>query len=104
MSPVTKKIVDFKAKVILGNDSYPGNIKNISEDDIFLVASPIIPSNKVVQGSELKLRFSSSSSETFDLNCKIKCSYKTPPHGMTNSMIIEVSDPSMQYKNFLRTL
>ncbi len=104
LNPGTKKIVTFKARLILGDKSYPGYIENITEDDIYLLVSPLIPLNQSGQGFAFTLEFSPPSGEMLNLNCRLKWSYRTPPHGLTKSMGIEVTDPSLQYINFFRSL
>jgi hypothetical protein len=104
LSPITKKLVDLKAKLTLGNRCYPGRIENLSDNDICLLASSSIPSHESCQGAECTLEFSHPSGEVLNLNCTVKCSYKTPPHGLTNSMIMNVTDPPTQYQELLKTL
>jgi len=104
LNPGTKKIVTFKARLILGDKSYPGYIENLTEGDIYLLASPLIPLTQSAPGVAFTLEFSPPSGEMFNLNCRLKWSYITPPHGLTKSMGIEVADPSLQYINFFRSL
>ena len=104
MSPITKKLVDFSARLTVDNKSYPSRIENISNEDVCLLVSQSMPLNKTHKGSECTLEFSNPSGEKMNLNCTVKCMYKTPPHGITNSMIMEVKDPSAQYKKLLNTL
>jgi hypothetical protein len=101
LSPITKKLVDFSARLTVGNQSYPSRIENISNEDIGLLVSQSMPLNQSFKGSECRLEFSKPSGEKMNINCTVKCVYKTPPHGITNSMIMEVKDPSAQYKELL---
>ena len=100
----TKKIVTFKARLILDDKSYPGYIENLTEGDMYLLASPLIPLTQSAPGSAFTLEFSPPSGEMFNLNCRLKWFYRTPPHGLTKSLGIEVTDPSLQYINFFRSL
>jgi hypothetical protein len=104
LSPITKKLVDFNARLIFGNKSYPSYIENLSNEDICLLVSQSIPLNKSFKGSECTLEFSNPSGEKMNLNCTVKCMYKTPPFGLTNSMVMEVNGPSAQYKKLLDAL
>lgn len=104
LNPGTKKIVTFRARLILGDKSYPGYIENLTEDDMYLLASPFIPLTQSAPGSAFMLEFSSPSGEMLNLNCRLKWSYRTPPHGLTKSLGIKVADPSPQYINFFKSL
>jgi hypothetical protein len=104
VSPITKKLVDFSARLTLADKSYPGRIENVSNEDVSLLVSPSIPSSKSLKGLECRLEFSHPSGEKIHLNCTVKCMYRTPPHGLTNSMVMEVKEPSAQYKKLLDTL
>jgi len=100
----TKKIVTFKARLILDDKSYPGYIENLTEGDMYLLASPLIPLTQSAPGAVFTLEFSPPSGEIFNLDCILKWSYRTPPYGLTKSIGIEVTDPSLQYINFFRSL
>jgi len=104
LSPITKKLVDFSARVILGNNAYPSRIENLSNEDVCLLVPSSMPTNESFKGSECTLEFSNPSGEKMNLNCTVKCTYKTPPHGLTNSVVMEVKEPSAQYKKLLETL
>lgn len=104
MSPLTKKLAEFNARLTFGSKSYHGRVENLSDDDICLLVSPAMPSGESFKGLECMLEFNNPSGEKMNLNCTVKCTYKTPPHGITNSMIMEVKEPSVQYKKLLQTL
>jgi len=63
-----------------------------------------MPASESFKGSDCTLEFSNPSGEKMNLNGTVKCTYKTPPHGLTNSMIMEVKEPSAEYKKLLNTL
>jgi len=97
-------VADFSARLTLGNKSYPGRVENLSDDGICLLVPPSLPPLHSCMGSECSIEFSHPSGEKMNINCRVKYMYKTPPHGITNSMIMEVSDPSVQYKKLLKSL
>ncbi len=103
LSPLSRKIVRFKAELISGEASYRGFIENLSADDIFVLTTPSMTETDSVPGTSFKLIFTPFSGETLNLSCRIKWSYKTPPLGTTN-IIAQIVEPLLKYNNFFKTL
>ncbi len=97
-------IVNLKAELISGSVSYAGFIGNLSEDGIYLITDPTKTPVDFTPGTPLEVKFEPLTGETLCLNCMVKWSYKTPPHGLANSIGLEIIDTPLKYKEFLKTL
>ena len=104
MSPLSKKIVKLKAELVSEKVSFSGFIENLSDDEIYLVTMPCYPLKDLISQTPVELKFKLPSEEALNLSGIIKCSYKTPPHGLTNSIVIEVKEAHPMYKNFVNKL
>ena len=103
MSPLSKKIARFEAELIVGNLSYNGFIENLSEDEVYLV-TPLFSLVDFRAETPLELIFQPLPGEIINIPGIIKWSYKTPPHGLTNSLGVKIADHLHRYNNFYRTL
>ncbi len=98
-------ILSLEAKLISGDISYDGLIGNISEDGIFMRTMPTKASiDSFTPGTNFELKFQLPSEGKLSLHCRVIWSHKTPPHGLTYSMGMEIIDPPPEYKEFLKTL
>ncbi len=98
-------ILSLEAELISGDTSYDGLIGNISEDGIYMRTMPTKTSiDTFTPGTNFELKFQLPSEEKLSLHCIVKWSHKTPPHGLTYSMGMEIIDPPPEYKKFLETL
>ena len=96
-------IVNFEAEIVLNDKRYSSFIENLSEDGVYVVTSQAKSSLEFIKDTLLELRFSFPSGEKIRLRCKVKWSYSTPPHGMTNSIGLEILDPPLLYKEILKS-
>ena len=127
-NPAYKKIVSFKVELISGSSSLAGFIENLSGDGIYMKTSPAKAAVDFTPGKIFEVKFQPLFGETLcntrvckyhntcivkfqplfeealRLQCKIKWSYKTPPHGLTNSIGMEVIHPHPTYGEFLKKL
>ncbi len=97
-------ILNLPAEVIMAGKHYAGSIENLSPAGIYLVTAPTGNSADFTPEALLTLKFTLPSGEGVDLNCKIKWSYLTPPHGFTNSIGLEIINPPASYSTSLRSL
>ncbi|RJQ56495.1 MAG: PilZ domain-containing protein [Nitrospiraceae bacterium] len=95
-------IVSFPAELICNDKHYAGTIENLSENGAYVITAP--QRALATPDTIIALRFQSPSGEKYDLNCRLKWSYQTPPHGFTNSLGMEIIDPPLLYKELLDTL
>ncbi len=98
-----RKIVSIKAEVVLEGEKSAGLIENISAGGFYLVTA----ANKAREFSAGKIanvRFIGPSGATIDLHCNVIWEYKTPPHGMTHSVGMEIKNPSQEYTDFYNGL
>ena len=102
--PGNKKIVCLNAELIAGKTSYAGLVEHISENRIYLISNPSSDSKYFHSGTEVDLKLQLSSGDKINLPCKVAWSYKTPPHGLTHSMGIEILEKPLAFIEFLKTL
>ncbi len=103
MSPLTKKVVRYKAELISNNETYPGFIENFSVDDIYIQIPPTMSDADSLPGTLFKLIVKPPFGESVNFDCRIKWSYKTPPGGLLN-IIAEITDPVLTYETFYKNL
>jgi hypothetical protein len=100
-----RKIVKLNAERISGNERYAVFIENISENGIYMITAPSGVIMNYVPGTELDIKFQLSSGEILNLHCRVIWSYKRPPpDGSTDNIGMEIIDPPLRYKEFVRTL
>ncbi len=90
-------ITRLKAVLIAYGIHYEGIIENISEEGLYMRTLPTDTPGCFVTGTPVELKFQRSEGEPLDLHlsCKIIWSYKTPPYGLTDSIGLEIVDPSV---------
>jgi hypothetical protein len=99
-----RKIVRLKAERISGDKNHAVFIENLSEEGIYMITAPAKTSMDFIPGTALELKFQLRSGETLNLRCKVIWSHKNPPDGLTNSVGMEIIDPPLKYKEFIKTL
>jgi hypothetical protein len=97
-------IVSLPAEVVFNDKSYASTIENLSENGVYVVTAPQGGRSGFTPGTLLELKFRLPSGEKYSLNCRIIWSYQTPPHGFTDSVGMEIINPSVSYKELLKTL
>jgi hypothetical protein len=97
-------IVDLPAEIICGERRYAGSIENLSVEGAYVVTAPLKSPSGISPDAIIEMRIHLPSGEKLNLNCKIKWSYLTPPHGYTNSIGLEILDPPPEYKEYLKAL
>ncbi len=97
-------IVSLNVELISGGTSYAGVVENISEYGLYMITNPSKTQTDFASGTKLEVTFQLSSGETLKLPCIVKWSYKTPPHGLTNSMGLEILERPIEYTKFLNAL
>ncbi len=99
--------VILKAKLISGGKSYAGIIRNLSENGAYVETAPTKTVTDFIPETTLKLEFKIPSGERLNLNCEVIWLYtkKTLPPGFKqNNIGMEIIDPPLKYKEFLKTL
>jgi hypothetical protein len=85
-----KKIVNFNAKLLSDSNTTSGIVENLSKDSLYLKL--------------FEVKIQPDSVKAICLSCRVMWSYKTPPHGLTNSMGMEIIRPPQSYKEFYNNL
>ncbi len=104
MSPLSKTIVALKAELKSGKLICKGSIESISKNNIYFLSGPTDSSAMFPPGADLELKIFPYSDNPIQIDGIIKWSYRTPPHGYTNSIGIELKNPPVEYKNISDTL
>lgn len=97
-------IVRLKAVLTFEDISYVGMIENISENGFYMISLPIKNQIEFSPGSIHEMRIRTESGTSLFLHCKVQWAYKTPPYGVTNSVGMEILNPTPAYTEFLSTL
>ena len=92
-----RTIVNLEAELILDGTRYTGMIENYSEEGIYIKVVPTKAPLNLVSETPVELKFQRLPGEPMNqhLHCKIKWYYKTPPHGLTDSIGLEIIDPAV---------
>ncbi len=101
-----KRVIDnLDAEIVAGDITYAGIIMNLSEDGCYMVTAT---SNKDVglgNYSKLKLKCKLPSGKSLNMNCEVKWfQTKTSPYGTSLSMGMEIINPPLKYKKFIKSL
>jgi hypothetical protein len=99
-----RKIVKLRAELVYNGRSFASFIENLSDSGLYIITAPSDVSTEFHPSSEADLSFSFPGGEKMTLHCKIKWSFKTPPHGITSSVGMEIMDPPPLYQESLKTI
>ncbi len=96
--------VSLKGERISGDLSHAVFIENLSEHGICITAAPAKTAKDFTPETPVQLKLQLSSGETLVLDCNVIWAHKTAPDGSTKSVGLEIKDPPLKYKEFLKTL
>ena len=94
--------VDLQARLFFGQTGYSGIIRNISEEGMFVRTSSIHTPIDVDSGTTLQIECQLPAGEELNLNCPVKWSMKIPPENLRSCIGIEIIDPPVEYKEFMK--
>jgi hypothetical protein len=97
-------IVSQNLEIISGSKVTPAVMENISDKGLYLIAPSCGKELSLKPGTIHELRFMPLKGEPFCVPCAVKWSYKTPPHGLTSSVEMEVLHKTPAYKRYLKSL
>ncbi len=97
-------IVTLQAELIAGDSRYACFIENLSEEGAYITIAKTNPQADFDPDTPFELKFRFPSGEKLNLSCRVKWSYRTPPHGYTNSVGLEIMDPPPLYTEVLKAL
>lgn len=95
-------IVNIQAELIHGDKRLSSFIENLSEKGIYVTA-PAPSSREFTPDEPVELRFEFPEGVKLHLHCRIKWVYRTPPHGLTLSIGMEVTDPPLTYRETVKS-
>jgi hypothetical protein len=97
--------VRLKAKIISGDEIYPGFIQNVSESGIrYFIESVIKAEKDFVPKKMIELNFKLPSGETVNLDCEIIWSSRKTPDDKDLIIGIKILKPPQKYKKFVKKL
>lgn len=97
--------VRLKAKIILGGETYPGFIQNVSESGIgYFIESVIKVEKDFTPKKMMELNFEVSSGETLKLDCEIIWCSRKSPDDKNLKIGVKIIKPSKKYKKFAKNL
>lgn len=97
-------IVSLEAELLFRDTHIACSIENLSEVGIYIITSYSKIVSDLPPDTGIKLIFQFPNGERQCLDCKVKWHYKTPPHGVTNSVGMEIIAPPLSYLESLKTL
>ncbi|MBI5409346.1 MAG: PilZ domain-containing protein [Nitrospirae bacterium] len=86
-------VAGYKAEIIYEGKSYEGIVDDLSEAGVGVVIPPSNNPPDIPPGAALVLEFQPVSGETLNLQCRVRWSYKVPPHNLTLKMGLEILNP-----------
>ncbi|MBI4843877.1 MAG: hypothetical protein HY809_06085 [Nitrospirae bacterium] len=100
----TKKMVNLKARIRCGDSTVEGFTNSICEDGLYMRTLPLMSDLSIAQGSFMMVELAQPGMGPVNLYCRVKWVYKTPPHGLTYSIGMEIVDALQNYKEMLKEL
>ena len=99
-----KKVVNYRAELAYGNARYPGFIGNLSADSLYMITFPSSNPARLAPGTMLQVKLDPPDKEPVCLHCRVKWSYQTPPHGLTQSIGMEIIDSFPNFHELMNDL
>jgi len=95
--------VNLKAERLSCTKNCSVFIENLSESGISMITSSS-KANLYVPGSEINIKLKLSNGNTIKLICNVKWAYDNSSEDMTNSVGLEIVNPPVEYREFIKTL
>jgi len=101
-----RKPVSLKAELISDGINYPGFIESISEYGFHIITASNKSVTSFIPEATIKLKLQSSLGRKINLHCEVRWVHinKTPIHGLTYRMGMEILKQPASYKKFVKTL
>lgn len=94
--------IGFKAELISGETSYKGDVVNLSHEGACVITFPTDIPIVFERDNVYELRFHLFSDDLLNMQCRVKWAKKTPTHGLTWQVGLEIIDPAWdRVKSFL---
>lgn len=97
-----RKSVSLDAKLVDDNENYSGLIENICEHGLHLIAAPKKNKSSFIPEEIFELKVQNASGTEACLHCEVRWVHinKTPIHGLTYRMGMEVVQQPPEYNEF----
>jgi hypothetical protein len=99
-----KKVVNYRAELAYGDTRYPGFVGNLSKNSLYMITFPVSTPLTLTRGTTLQVRLDPPSKESICLHCKVMWAYKTPPHGLTHSIGMQIIDSFPNFQDLMDDL
>ena len=100
-----RKIDNLEAEIVTDEICYSGIILNLSEKGLYMVTATKYSVDDIKPSKVLKMKCRLPSGGLLNMNCEVKWfRTKNSPYGISFSMGMEIIDPPVQYREFLKTL
>jgi hypothetical protein len=100
----TKRMrVNIKANMIAGDKRHASFIENLSEGGVLITAAAK-DATEFPPDTPIELEFQFHNGNIHHLNCRVRWSHMTPPHGLTKSIGMEIISAPEYFREALRTL
>jgi hypothetical protein len=100
-----RKIDNLEAEIVLDEMCYSGIVMNLSEKGLYMVTATKYSVDDIKPSKVIKMKCQLPSGDVLSMNCEVKWfRTKNSPYGITFSVGMEIIDPPVQYREFLRTL
>jgi hypothetical protein len=98
--------VYINTKVVANGNNFDGIIGNLSHNGAFLEIDPAKTVTHFIPRKRLDLKFQGDSKKTLTLKCEIIWLYtkRNSSNTLTNSIGVEIINPSPAYKKYFKTL
>ncbi len=100
-----RTLISSEAELVVDNGNHTGVIANVSEEGIFIILHGIPGIDlDIAREKPVKLKFRLPSGEELILNCTVKWFYKATSIHSTLSIGMQITEPPLEYREFLKTL
>jgi len=101
----TKRLtVNLKAERLSCTNNCSVFIENLSETGIQMITASAKNRNLFIPGAPVDIKLETTDGETIKLQCHVKWSYDNSEEDLTNSVGLEIIDPPLEYREFIKKL
>jgi hypothetical protein len=96
--------VSLEAELISGRERHVVFVGNVSQQGLYAKMALTETMEEFIPEPDLVLKIQLSHEKTLSLHCNKKWSYKITPNSFTMRMGLQIIDPPVEYREFLKTL
>jgi hypothetical protein len=100
----SRKVISLDARIVSNGISQAGITVNLSEDGIYMITATSEDVINFSSQARINLQARLSPEETINLSCAVKWfQKKTSPNGTRFKMGMEIMDPPIAYREFIKS-